>query len=211
MSKVHSLHSRSTLVRALSLGSLILGIALTSWALLGIQAQTVADAYVGPSPEPTATVAPQVASTETVVVTPRVLYPRRPAEGDKVGSLSIPALKQTFPIIEGTGEDDLKRGVGHFAKSVLPGENDNCVLSGHRDTVFSRLGRLKKGARLVVKTSAGTFTYAVRRIRIVDKDDRTVIVPTGHAVLTVSTCYPFNYVGAAPKRYILVADLVAPQ
>lgn len=125
-----------------------------------------------------------------------------------MGSLSIPALKQKLPIIEGTGTDDLKKGVGHFIKSVLPGERDNCVLSGHRDTVFARLGELKIGDRLIVETSAGTYTYQIKRIRIVHKDDRTVIVPTDHAVLTVSTCYPFHYIGSAPDRYVLSADLV---
>jgi len=74
--------------------------------------------------------------------------------------------------------------------------------------VFTRLGELKKGDRLVVDTAAGRFTYQIRRIRIVDKDDRTVIVPTDHAVLTVTTCYPFRYVGNAPDRYILIADLI---
>ena len=136
------------------------------------------------------------------------LYPVYPAQGDNIGSLTIPALEQKLPIIEGTGTDELKKGVGHFIQSVLPGVEDNCVLSGHRDTVFSRLGELKIGDRLIVQTSAGTFTYEIKRIRIVDKDDKTVIVPTDHAVLTVTTCYPFGYIGNAPDRYILVADLV---
>ena len=91
---------------------------------------------------------------------------------------------------------------------MLPGEKDNCVLSGHRDTVFRELGKLKIGDLLITRTSAGTYTYEIERIRIVDADDRTVIVPADHAVLTVSTCYPFRYVGDAPERYILVADLV---
>ncbi|WP_143415028.1 processed acidic surface protein [Geobacillus sp. E263] len=61
---------------------------------------------------------------------------------------------------------------------------------------------------LIDKTVAGEFTYKVRKVRIVDADDRTVIVPKPKAILTVSTCYPFGYIGAAPKRYILVANLV---
>jgi sortase A len=132
-----------------------------------------------------------------------------PAEGDNVGSLTIPALKQKLPIIEGTGAEELKKGVGHFIQSVLPGEQDNCVLSGHRDTVFSNLGKLNIGDQLIVQTSAGTFTYEIKRIRIVDKDDKTVIVPADHAVLTLTTCYPFQFIGSAPDRYILIADLVA--
>ncbi len=101
-----------------------------------------------------------------------------------------------------------KNGVGHYAGSVLPGEADNCVLSGHRDTVFRRLGEVGQGDILIVRTSAGTFTYKVRKVRIVDADDRTVIVPKPKATLTVSTCYPFRYVGPAPQRYVLVANLI---
>jgi sortase A len=136
------------------------------------------------------------------------LYSDYPNEGDLIGTLVIPAVGQSFPIIEGTGDEELKRGVGHFRQSVLPGVEDNCVLSGHRDTVFTRLGELEVGDRLIAETAAGRFIYEIVKIRIVDKDDRTIIVPTDHAVLTVTTCYPFNYVGSAPDRYILTADLV---
>jgi sortase A len=181
------------------------------WASFNIGAQSVpfAGASVDLSAGPATSAVkpgPPIASEAT----PTVLYPRAPAEGDRIGTLSIPALKQKIAIIEGTDDDDLKRGVGHYTRSVLPGEDDNCVLSGHRDTVFTRLGKLKVGDRFVARTSAGTFTYKIRRIRIVHKDDRTVIVSTDHAVLTVSTCYPFYFIGAAPDRYVLIADLVAP-
>lgn len=131
-----------------------------------------------------------------------------PAEGDEIGKLTIPALDQELPIIQGTGTSELKKGVGHFTQSVMPGEEDNCVLSGHRDTVFSQLGELTIGDQLIVETSAGIFNYVIQKIRIVDKDDKTVIVPTDHSVLTVTTCYPFNFIGSAPKRYIIIADLV---
>ena len=131
-----------------------------------------------------------------------------PAKGVKFGTLIIPALMRALPIIEGTDTAQLKRGVGHFQRSVMPGAANNCVLSGHRDTVFTDLGQIRVGDPLIVQTSAGEFTYEVRLVRIVRKDDKTVIVPTDHAVLTVTTCYPFRYVGAAPDRYVLVADLV---
>ncbi|MEK4669290.1 class D sortase [Niallia sp. FSL R7-0271] len=139
------------------------------------------------------------------------LYAEMPTVGDYMGDLLIPKLEATLPIIHGTDEDELEKGVGHFAGSVMPGEEDNTVLSGHRDTVFRRLGEVGKGDLLTVKTAAGEFTYKVKRVRIVDKDDRTVIVPKPKATLTVTTCYPFNYIGDAPKRYILVADLVDKQ
>lgn len=137
-----------------------------------------------------------------------ILYPERPKKGDVVGELYIPKLEKGLPIYHGTDEDELEKGVGHYAKSVLPGEKDNSVLSGHRDTVFRKLGEVGKGDLLVAKTEAGTFTYKVRKVRIVDADDRTVIVPKPKATLTVTTCYPFNFIGDAPERYVLVADLL---
>lgn len=137
------------------------------------------------------------------------LYPERPETGEKIGELYLPKLKSSLPIYEGTDENELEKGVGHFADSVLPGEADNAVLSGHRDTVFRRLGEIGVGDQLIVRTSAGEFTYKVNKVRIVDKDDRTVIVPKPKATLTISTCYPFRYIGSAPDRYILVAYLAS--
>ncbi|ROR23877.1 sortase A [Mobilisporobacter senegalensis] len=135
------------------------------------------------------------------------LYPESPEIGEEFGELYIPKIKATLPIYEGTNEEELEKGVGHYIDSVLPGENDNSVLSGHRDTVFRKLGDVGEGDLLIVRTSAGEFKYKVRKVRIVDEDDRTVIVPKPNATLTVSTCYPFHYIGSAPQRYVLVAYL----
>ena len=136
------------------------------------------------------------------------LYKEYPSAGETFGELIIPKISSSLPIVEGTNEDELERGVGHYANSVLPGEKDNSVLSGHRDTVFRRLGEVGVGDLLIVKTTAGEFTYKVRQVRIVDADDRTVIVPKPRATLTVTTCYPFDYIGDAPERYILVGTLI---
>lgn len=136
------------------------------------------------------------------------LYPGRPEIGEEIGELYIPKISSLLPIYHGTAEEELERGVGHFAGSVLPGEKDNSVLSGHRDTVFRKLGEVGKGDVLIVTTEAGKFEYKVNKVRIVDADDRTVIVPRPRATLTVTTCYPFNFIGDAPQRYILTANLV---
>ena len=137
----------------------------------------------------------------------KIVVPK-PMVGDVIGTLSIPKIKKTIKIIEGTGSKELKLGVGHYVKSVLPGVSDNSVLAGHRDSVFRNLGDLKLGDLMTVRTSYGTFVYEVHKIRIVGANDRTVIVPTNDAVLTLSTCYPFRYIGNAPKRYIVQAGLV---
>ena len=223
-------------LRILSLGALALGFGLVAWALMNIGAESVpsAEAYSDlPSSSTTVAVSQVGSAGNQAAPDPAEAYSDLPStsttvavsqvgsagnqvapdskEGDRIGSLSIPVLKQKWPIIQGTGTDALKKGVGHFIQSVLPGEEDNCVLSGHRTTVFARLGELEAGDQLIVQTSTGTYTYQVMGIRIVHKDDRTVIVHTDHAVLTLTTCYPFHYIGSAPDRYIVSADLVARQ
>jgi LPXTG-site transpeptidase (sortase) family protein len=138
---------------------------------------------------------------------PTTVLPK-PKVGDVIGTLSIPKIKKTINIIEGTGTKELKLGVGHYVGSVLPGVSDNSVLAGHRDSVFRNLGQLKIGDLMTVRTSYGTFVYEVHKIRIVSANDRTVIVPTEDAILTLSTCYPFRFIGNAPKRYVVQAGLV---
>ena len=131
------------------------------------------------------------------------------AQGDLIGTLTIAALQDTLPIYQGTDDNSLKKGVGHFIGSVMPGAQDNSVLSGHRDSVFEHIGSLKLGELLVVNTASGSFTYKIVKFRIVGANDRTVIVPTPNAVLTLTTCYPFIFFGNAPKRFIVTSDLVA--
>ncbi|TSB44972.1 class D sortase [Alkalicoccobacillus porphyridii] len=131
-----------------------------------------------------------------------------PEQGELMGELEIPAIKATLPIYHGTDDNELDQGVGHFAQSVLPGDPDNSVLSGHRDTVFRKLGDVGEGDTLIVRTKIGEYTYKIFRQRIVDEDDRTVIVSTEEAQLTLTTCYPFEFVGSAPDRYVLEAELI---
>ena len=132
----------------------------------------------------------------------------RVTTGTFLGTINIPTIKKTFNIFEGTEAKQLDKGVGHYVKSVMPGVSDNSVLAGHRDTVFAELGKVKLGELIKIRVREGNFTYKVSAIRIVDKNDRTVIVPTPEATLTLSTCFPFSYIGNAPKRYIVSAKLI---
>ncbi|SDZ28680.1 class D sortase [Thermoactinomyces sp. DSM 45892] len=131
----------------------------------------------------------------------------RPKKGEHFADLVIPRLEAKIPIIEGTNEDELERGVGHYSKSVLPGEPDNAVLSGHRDTVFRQMGNMQLGDELRVVTIRETFVYVIQKMWTTDALDRTVIVPREKPVLTLTTCYPFSYIGPAPERYIIEAHL----
>jgi len=126
--------------------------------------------------------------------------------GDTIGILYIPKLDRELPIVEGTDEDELAQGVGHYRDSGLPGENRQILLSGHRDTVFRQFDKLEHGDEFHIQLEHGTFVYEIHDHEIVPADDRTVIDPNRKKeYLTVSTCYPFNYIGNAPDRYVLYA------
>ncbi|WP_374717458.1 class D sortase [Neobacillus sp.] len=134
-----------------------------------------------------------------------------PKMGDTIGLLVIPRIKAELAIIEGTDPDELEKGVGHFKGSFFPGENGQIVLSGHRDTVFRRLGELKVGDLLNMQMSNGTFQYEITNMKIVDEDDRSIItLQNEKEELILTTCYPFHYIGNAPQRYIIYAKLKNP-
>jgi sortase A len=156
---------------------------------------------------------PPVSEVESIeeiapeVLTPRILYSVWPKQNSKVGIITFPSLDMSWPIFEGTDDEQLDRGVSHYSGSVLPGLQDNLVLAGHRNTVFNRLGELKVDDLINVKTSAGIFTYRVSNFRVVPRTDRTVIVPTSTAVLTLTTCHPFNKIGNTTDAFIVTAKL----
>ena len=128
-----------------------------------------------------------------------------PEIGETVGLMHIPKLEADLPIVEGTHEDDLAKGVGHYDGTSYPLQNDQIVLSGHRDTVFRRMGELEIGDILTLKLTYGDFSYQITETEIVDAEDRTIIVPHDEEVLTLTTCYPFSFIGSAPDRYIITA------
>ena len=128
-----------------------------------------------------------------------------PKHGEAFAILEIPKLNKSLPILEGTDPDVLDKGVGHLKQSVFPGQGEQIVISGHRDTVFRNFDKLKKGDLFIVHMPYGTYTYKFRDYEIVDKDDTTVVRKMGEEVLVVTTCYPFRYIGNAPKRFVIYA------
>jgi sortase A len=131
--------------------------------------------------------------------------------GEKIGELIIPRMGEILPIVEGTDEKSLEKGVGRYRDDNLTvqiGETGHVVLAGHRDTVLRGVGELKIGDKLYIRYEGHIFTYQIRKTWITHADDRTVIVPIDRPVLSLTTCYPFDYVGSAPDRYIIRADLV---
>src|SRR5699024_8682556 len=103
-------------------------------------------------------------------------------------------------------------GVGHYADTGFPGENRQILLSCHRDTGFRQLGDLEDGDEFHVKMEHGTFIYSIKYNEIVSAHYTSVLDQSREdEVLTVSTCYPFSYIGSAPDRYVVYAYPVIEQ
>lgn len=121
------------------------------------------------------------------------------------GLLHVPKLDRSIGVVEGTDPDALDKGVGHMSSTVFPGQGEQIILSGHRDTVFKQFSKLELGDLFIVEMPYGEFTYEIRETEIVDSDDTSVVGKMGEEVLVVSTCYPFDYLGYAPERFVFYA------
>ena len=125
--------------------------------------------------------------------------------GALVARIDIPRLRVSEAVIEGDDTETLRHAVGHIPGTALPGEPGNIGLAGHRDSFFRKIGELKDGDTLILETERGTFSYHVAKHAIVAPSDTSVLNATEEPSLTLVTCYPFRYIGAAPKRYVITA------
>jgi sortase A len=129
----------------------------------------------------------------------------RPLRDGVIGRIEIPRLRLSAMTREGADAATLRRGVGHVPSTALPGEEGNAAFAAHRDTFFRKLRDIREGDEIVVTTLTGRHRYVVSELRVVDPRDVSVLEPTPHPVLTLVTCYPFNYIGPAPERFIVRA------
>jgi sortase A len=125
-----------------------------------------------------------------------------------IGRIEIPRLLLSVVVAEGIDKTTLQRAVGHIPGTALPGQLGNVGLAGHRDTFFRPLKDLRIKDEVQFSTLKGNFKYEVQSLRVVEPDNVGVLAPSGENVLTMVTCYPFDYVGAAPKRWIVRARQV---
>jgi len=119
--------------------------------------------------------------------------------------LRIPRLGLEVPVLEGTDEWTLDRAVGHIEGTARPGVAGNVGIAGHRDGFFRVLKEISKGDRLELALPGEVRHYRVDRISIVEPDDVSVLAPSRDPLVTLVTCHPFYFVGAAPKRFIVQA------
>src|SRR4029077_5856937 len=121
--------------------------------------------------------------------------------------LRISKVHLEVPVLEGTDDLILNRGVGHILGTVRPGEDGNIGIAGHRDGFFRVLKDVRPGDTIALSTSSRTDTYIVDQIVVVHPDDASVLQPRSTSSLTLVTCYPFYFVGSAPERYIVQASM----
>ncbi len=155
---------------------------------------------------------------------PAPRQPARPAEGVILGRVEIGRLNLAAVVREGVDADVLKVAVGHVPSTALPGQPGNFAIAAHRDTLFRGLKDIQRGDLVSFESPSATYTYKVVATKIVRPTDVSVLQPDGgglipptqvvsndgqpNTLLTMITCYPFYYVGSAPKRFIVEAELV---
>jgi sortase A len=137
--------------------------------------------------------------------------PRLLVEGGVIGEIQVPRLRLKAIVVQGDSHTILRRAVGHLPETALPGDPGNIVLAGHRDTFFRPLRNIRLGDAITLKTADGNFQYLVESTQVVPASNVEVLNASNGRTLTLITCFPFDYLGAAPNRLIVRArELVSP-
>ncbi len=139
---------------------------------------------------------------------PVSLVPPPPVSG--VGVLRMPRLGLEVLIRRGSSHATLAQGAGWIPGTALPGKHGNVGVAAHRDTFFRPLRNVRLGDQLTLLTPDGERHYRVQETRIVEPSAVSVLAPTRQDTVTLVTCYPFDYLGSAPQRFIVSATLVPP-
>jgi sortase A len=134
---------------------------------------------------------------------------RRVEAGAWLARLEAPAVRLKATVLEGSDDRTLRRAAGHIEYTPRPGEPGNIGIAGHRDTTFYPLRNLQVGDHLTLTTAKTVYEYRVARVWVVEPEDIRVLDPTSEPALTLVTCYPFTFVGNAPKRFIVRARLLS--
>ena len=153
-----------------------------------------------------------VAQAKTAPATRRSADAAKPEVRDKgevIGRLEISLLGLSVPVTAGIETSSLLRGVGHIEGTAYPGGLGTLGLAGHRDTYFRPLRNIKDGMDIRVTDDSGTYHYEVDSTEVVLPEQVDVLAIRSRPELTLVTCYPFDYVGAAPKRFIVHAHLLS--
>ena len=159
-------------------------------------------------------VAPRAATPDQSLWSPERIVAWRKAAGEPAATplavLRIPRLQLEVPVLPGTDDRTLDRAVGHIDDTALPGADGNSGIAGHRDGFFRGLKDIAEGDVIEIETAKVKVLYRVERTWVVGPEDVSVLDPTPTRALTLVTCYPFYYIGPAPRRFIVRAVLARP-
>jgi sortase A len=126
-----------------------------------------------------------------------------------IGRIEIPALALSAPITSDYDVNSLRLGVGHIPGTAVPGGLGTVGLAGHRDSFFRPLRRVTPKMEIRLVDKSGTYHYVVDSTEIVSPDRVEVLDIVARPELALITCFPFDYVGAAPRRFIVHAHLLS--
>lgn len=150
---------------------------------------------------------------DTQIVPPRIVTAAlsKPRRGELIGKLQIPRLKMSVVVFEGSDDGVLKKGPGHIEETAYPGELGNVAIAGHRDTHFRPLRDIESGDEIILEAKATAkgnppkLHYFVESTDIIDPTHMDILDPTPGPTLTLVTCFPFEFVGNAPMRFVIRA------
>jgi len=145
-------------------------------------------------------------SPETIV--PQTALPPKALQkdhGSLIGRLQIPRLGLSYVVLEGTDARTLDKSIGHVEGTALLGEPGNIGIAGHRNTHFRKLEWIRRDDDIVLTSLDGDYRYKVEWVRLAKPTDLMVLDPSNGPAVTLITCFPFEYVGAAPLRFIVRA------
>jgi sortase A len=129
-------------------------------------------------------------------------------EGSIIGEIQVSRLHLKAIVVQGDSNTILRRAVGHVPETALPGEPGNVALAGHRDTFFRALRNIRRGDAITLKTSDRDFEYVVDSMAVVASSEVGVLSASSAYTLTLITCFPFDYIGFAPNRFVVRAHEV---
>ncbi|MBS1875991.1 MAG: class D sortase [Acidobacteria bacterium] len=127
-----------------------------------------------------------------------------------IGRLEIPRIGVSVMVVEGVTDGDLRRAAGHVPGTALPDAPGNVAIAAHRDTFFRPLRFVRRDDVVILRTPRRSYRYRVVSTKVVRPEDVEVLYPASRDRLTLITCYPFDWFGAAPERFIVRAERVAP-
>lgn len=139
----------------------------------------------------------------------KIKYPVVNVDGKKViGKIIVVKTGEQIPILMGATEENLRGGATLYDNGIYPGDDGTAIILGHRETTFGFLEDIKVGDEVDIESLNNTYKFKVKKTYITNPDDESILAQEDEPSLTLVTCYPFNYLGSAPERFIVKLDLI---